>query len=195
MPVLIFLSLFATLSLFAAETKPKGTCHAKELKRQDCRLSAKSYELRLLGKTVAWTDGTWHSVDPMPLFGEGVVWEKVNFAFLNHQPILQVWLWDKGVGEAQVQSLHWYVMAAEKRRFQILSDGVVRRRHQKEKVDVPVDAVPPTKTAESSAPVKKPQFIYDKMETHSLKALKSGELEWSLGAQKRKLQLGDSHGI
>lgn len=144
-------------------TLPKGktACSARELKRQDCRLTVGSYNLRLLKSTVAWDDGTWKTVDDMPLKDEEAQWEKATFNFINGWPILQLWIWDAGVGEAKVQSLHWYVADAEKRHFTILATGVVRKRRGK---------------------------LMDPMEPHQLKATKDGGLEWTLKNEKKLIQ-------
>src|SRR5665213_1187956 len=90
--------LFLPSPLFAAQVKDKLTCTGKELARQDCHLVSGDYNIRLLPKTIAWSDGTWHTVDEMPLKGEARAWEKVQFQFLGGWPILQLWLWDKGTG-------------------------------------------------------------------------------------------------
>lgn len=160
--------LFFALALCAAAPKEKLTCNAKELAGQDCHLGSGNYDIRLLPKTIAWNDGTWHTVDEMPLKGEASAWEKVEFKFVSGWPILQLWLWDKGAGESAVQSLHWYTADAEHRRFTIISEGVVRKRRL-EKV-------------EEGA---KPRYLFDPMENHSLKANKKGGLEWQLGTQKK----------
>lgn len=146
--------------------KPKTECTAKDLARHDCRLYVDTYNLRLLKDTVAWNDGTWRTVDDMPLKGEGVQWEKANFRFINGWPILQLWIWDAGVGEAKVQSLHWYVADAEKRHFTILASGVVRKRR-----------INPEK-----------KLIFDPMEPHELKPMKNGGLEWTLRNEKKLIE-------
>lgn len=162
--------VFATV-LWAAP-KPKTTCTTKELARRDCVLRARDYTLRLLEKTIAWTDGTWHTVDPLPLIGDGVVWEKITFGFLNEHPIVQLWMWDKGPEKQTlpVQSLHWFVADAEKRKFTVLASSVVRRRHRKE-----------------TDPKAPPQYLYDAMEPHGLTAVKGGHLEWKSGRETKTL--------
>jgi hypothetical protein len=170
------LAVISTLLLINAWAAPaKPSCSAKEIKRQDCRLYFDTYNLRLLKDTVAWNDGTWHTVDDIPLRGEGVEWEKARFEFLNGWPILQLWIWDAGAGENEVQSLHWYVADAEKRKFTIVATGVVRRRRPHK-----------PKTVEGEVAAKAPaKFTYDKMEPHALKPLKDGTLEWSLNREKK----------
>ena len=163
--------LLSLLFSCAFAVPPKLACGPKELKRLDCRLTVDTYNLRLSKDTVAWSDGTWHTVDDMPLKGEGVEWEKARFEFINHWPILQMWLWDAGVGENKVQSLHWYVADAEKRKLTIMAAGIVRKRRV-------VDGKP----------------IYDAMEPHALKALKNGSLEWTLKNEKKLIERV-KHGI
>jgi hypothetical protein len=160
----------------ASGMKSKAACNSKEIKRQDCRLTVDTYNLRLLKDTVAWNDGTWRTVDDMPLKGEGVEWEKARFEFLNGWPIVQLWIWDAGTGENQVQSLHWFVADAEKRKFTVVATGVVRKRRP-HKV-----AVPEGETATKGPPAK---FTYDAMEPHALKPLKDGSLEWTLNRDKK----------
>lgn len=162
---------------------PIDKCQPKELKQFDCRLSVDTYNLRLLKDTVAWDDGTWHTVDDMPLKGDGVLWERAEFGFINGWPILQLWLWDAGVGENKVQSLHWFVADAEKRHFTILAQGVVRRRR-------------PHKAAVVDGEVAKflDKYSYDKMEPHALKPLKSGGLEWTLKDEIKRIERV-KHGI
>lgn len=170
----------------------KVACNSKELKGRDCRLSSGSYSLRLLDKTIAWNDGTWHTVDPMPLSGEGVEWEKASFSLMGGKPIVQLWIWDKGVGETQVQSLHWFVADAEKRKFTVLAQGVVRKRQLKQPLVTEEEGA-----GGAGAPVAKkgtfpkkppgPKYLYDAMEPHSLKVVKSG-LEWTLGRDKKLIE-------
>lgn len=186
--------LMLLLTALIAHAAPKLSCNAKELQRRDCRLIQANYNLRLLDKTVAWNDGTWHTVEPMPLSGEGVSWEKINFEIMNGQPVLQMWLWDKGVGEAQVQSLHWFVADAERRKFTILAQGVVRKRRLKE----PLTGAE-ANGAPAAAAAKKPKYLFDAWETHGLKKLKNGTLEWTLGREKKILEKANlekaKHGI
>lgn len=189
-------------ALVASAAGPKLTCGSKELQRRDCRLMQGSYELRLLEKTLAWNDGNWHTVDPLPLTGEGIEWEKITFEIRDGRPLLQMWIWDKGVGEAQVQSLHWYVADAEKRKFTILSEGIVRKRRLKEHL-VRADDPPPVpvtvkKGSGKIIPVVRPKYLYDAMESHSLKSLRGGTLEWTLGREKKIIEFENqekAHGI
>jgi hypothetical protein len=172
--------VLCTPTAFAAE-KSKTVCAARDLARKDCRLSMDSVSLRLLPDSVAWYDGTWHTVDEMPLKGKQSDWEKITFTKLAEEPILQLWIWDQGDEITGVQSLHWMVIDVEKRKFALLSEGVVRKRRPKAKVaDAPDDA--------------KTQYLYDAALPHGLKALKSRELEWTLGSEKKILK-GAHHGI
>lgn len=166
-----------TTTVTHAGVKDKLSCTSKELATQDCRLTSGSYNIRLLAKTIAWNDGTWHTVDEMPLKGEALAWEKIKFEFQGHWPILQFWLWDKGTGESQIQSLHWFTADAEKRRLTILGEGVVRKRRLE-----PADPPGP------KAPVAKAKYLYDPQETHGIKALKNGNLEWQLKDQKKIIE-------
>jgi len=186
------LALVFTQSLPAAvPVKGKFVCTARELQRQDCRLTSGTYRIRLLSETIARNDGTWHTVDPMPLKGEGVQWEKVRFEIMNGWPILQLWLWDSGSGEAPVQSLRWYVTDAKRGELSILSEGIVRRRRLK-----PVEAEEAAPAAGASATSKKnPSYIYDGWEKHSLKLLKDGSLAWLLRDEKKILRKANAHGL
>ena len=151
----------------------------------DCRLTSGLYELRLLPKTVAWTDGTWHTVDRMPLKGDAAAWEKVEFKFLGGWPILQLWLWEKTQTETQIESLHWFVTDAENRKFTIITDGVVRKRRLE--LAEPVTEVTPGPSQKAAKPKKvpPPKYLYDAWEPHSLKAVKDGSLEWQLSTEKK----------
>jgi hypothetical protein len=168
------LSFFLTHWAFAASLKP--ACSARELARQDCRLEVGKFNLRLLTKSIAWSNGTWHLVDELPLKGEASAWEKASFALMGRWPILQLWLWDKGEGEVQVQSLHWYVFSARERKLTLLNQGVVRRRRPE---------------------ADRHKFIYDSWETHSLTLLKNGQLQWQLSDQKKTFAntSEENHGI
>ena len=188
--------LLLSPTTWAGPVANKSNCSARELRGLDCRLISGQYNLRLLEKTIAWSDGTWHTVDPLPLVGEGLEWEKVRFEIMGQRPILQLWLWDKGVGEAGVQSLHWYVCDVEKRKLTVLAEGIVRKRHLKVPPPAPEPApgAPPPKAGKTAAtavlaPKGPPprQFMYDTMEPHALSLLKNGKLQWTLG--------GTSHGI
>ncbi|MGZ3723275.1 MAG: hypothetical protein ACXVA9_10110, partial [Bdellovibrionales bacterium] len=139
--------IFLVPPAFAAAKKDKLTCTAKEIARMDCRLISGTYNIRILPKTIAWNDGTWHTVDDMPLKGEAIAWEKIQFAFLNGWPILQLWIWEKGFSETEVQSMHWFVADAEKRKFTILAEGIVRKRRLE-------PAEPPPEPPPAAAPVK-----------------------------------------
>ena len=118
------------------------------------------------------------------LKGAGIDWERVRFEIFKDWPILQLWIWDKGEGEAQVQALRWFVFDATKGDLHKLAEGVVRRRRQK---PVPPEGIPVDK-----AP-KKPKYILDGMEKHALKARKDGKLEWSLGREHKVLERKDGH--
>ena len=149
----------------ALAPRSKLACAARELKSQDCHLYAGSYDLRLLKTTLAWNDGTWHTVDPLPLAGDGVEWDKVEFGLMAGRPILQLWIWDKGVGESKVQSLHWFTADAEKRKLTLLAEGVVRKR---------------TPRGEKETP------LYDRADPHGVR-LKGKRLEWWLGSKAKEI--------
>lgn len=177
--------LFTAIMPFSVlANRSKATCSNRELQRQDCKLEAGKFKLSLLSEAVTWSDGTWHSVEPLPLKGEGLKWEKVRFEILAGWPILQLWIWDKVEGETRVQSLRWYVQALGDRKIDLLQSGVVRRRRQKA-VDSPTDP---------KVPPPDPEFIYDAWEIHHLKALKPGRLEFQLGRSKKILER-DKHGV
>jgi hypothetical protein len=169
-----------------AAPSAKSRCTAKELGGQDCWLKAGVYSLRLLEGTIAWNTGVRHFVDPTPLRGEGVSWERAQFEMFKTRPILQLWFWDKGEGEAKVQSLHWYVLETTPRRLDVLVEGVVRKRHRE---------TSPDQTAAENANPAPVRYIYDPWETHSLKLLKNGDLEWHLGRQTKILQKVDDDGV
>lgn len=156
---------------FSAGAKNLDQCSSQELRRRDCRLDVGSYTLRLLSETIARHDGTWHTIDSMPLKGEAVAWDKASFEIFGRRPILQLWLWDKGSGEAPVQSLHWYVIEIGHDGSQVLAEAVVRRRRQK-----PVEAG------------REAAYIYDAWEKHGLKPLKDGRLEWWLNSDKKTFE-------
>jgi hypothetical protein len=169
MLVTLLLSLLLPHTAMAAN---KLSCTAREIQRRDCKLNYVSYEIRLLPDTVVRDDGTWHTVDPMPLAGEGVDWEKIRVDVYQGWPVLQFWLWDKGTGEAQVQQLHWYVVDGQKANLKTLAENIVRRR----RIRPPEGEIDPEELKKT-----KPVFIYDGMEKHDLKVLKNGNLELSLG--------------
>lgn len=170
----VFFFIFST----AVWAKPsKLVCKRKELARQDCRLVYKGHELRLLSASIAWHDGVWHTVDEMPMKGDGVQWEKVKLEIFKDWPVLQLWLWGPGAGETKVQSLHWYVIGPSKQKLNRMAEGVVRKRRRK-----------------LDSPEEKPVYTYDASEKHSLRALKGGNLEWTLGRNKKILERA-KHGI
>jgi len=162
--------LLSALTAAATSGENSVVCRPRELARQDCRLQIAPYNIRLLAETVAWHDGTWYTVDPIPL--KNASWEKIQFSRLGGRPVLQFWLWDAGTDG--VQALHWYVADAEKRKFQVLAEGIVRRRRARHKPD--------------EKPTDKITFIYDAIEKHSLKAGANGRLIWQLGSQRRELE-------
>ncbi|MBX3021041.1 MAG: hypothetical protein KF799_05135 [Bdellovibrionales bacterium] len=173
--------------------KAKTTCNAKELKGFDCRLMQGEYNLRLLDSTIAWKNSSHHTVDPMPLVGEGVEWEKIRFEIMGHRPVLQMWLWDKPVG--QVQSLRWYVADTQNRKMAVLAQGVVRKRSLKEDLPAGEGEAAPVAGGKPKPPAK-PKYIYDAFEPHSVRLLKDDRLEWTLGRDKKILEkAGAAHGI
>ena len=167
---MLVLSLFSlVLSLVLSPTSQAAgrlACSSRDLKRQDCRLRLGEHNIRLLPATIARDDGVWHTVDDMPLKGEGIVWEKIRFEKVGSRSLLQFWIWDKGTGQAQVQSLHWYVADIRKDKMKLLAEGIVRRRRVKD---------------------AKGEFIYDAYESHGLKPEKNGSITWSLGSQSKVL--------
>lgn len=169
------------------------TCARKDLRRRDCRLTRGAYTLRLLEKTVVWNDGKAHAVDPLPLVGAGVEWERVRFEMLGGRPILQLWFWDEGSKEtAEVQSLHWYVSEFVGEKLNVLAEGVVRKRRQLTSI---AEAAPAAAGAKTSKPIAKgPKFIMDKSEErHGVRAVKGDVLEWRLGGETRRLTRGAEH--
>lgn len=173
---LLFTLLFPHALFAAKKTADKPTCTKREIERQDCRLKVGNYSVRLLAETIARDDGTWRTVDQMPLKGEGVSWEKVRMDIFKGWPVLQLWIWDKGEGEAQVQNLRWFVTDIRKGDLKILNEGVVRRRRQK--------PIGPEGEPVSKEP-KKPKYIVDGWEKHGLSARKDGNLDWYLRDQKK----------
>lgn len=173
-----FIFLAAISTAVAASSAGKNSrrgCLARDLARQDCELKDGGYTVRLLAETVTWNDGTWHTVEPLPLKDNQIAWEKMNFEILAGRPILQLWIWDKGDPQNQVQSLNWLTVDLSNRKFVLLAKGVVRKRRPK-------------------ADSKPQSYLYDGVLTHALKAQKSGELEWSLGNEKKILGKAE-HGI
>lgn len=164
--MLNFLFVFmAPVLVFQAMAADKTSCKPRELRNRDCRLSLGQHHVRLLTDTIARDDGAAHVVDPMPLKGD---WEKVVFEISQNHPVLQLWIWDPGKGEAQVQSLHWFVGDARPGPVKFVADDVVRRRRLKPGEDE-----------------KKKVYLYDGWEKHSLKVLKDGKYEWNLGTHKK----------
>lgn len=192
MQVWIAFWLITSLSFSAVGKTLKGTsktsakCNAKSLKAQDCLLKAGTFEINLLSAAVAWNDGTWRTVEAMPLKGEGIEWDKISFEVKEGWPILQLWLWDSGVGEAKVQSLNWYVVDLADRKMKVLAQGVVRKRRLR-KADVDASGVEDPK-------VKKPGFILEKTEEHHWKLLNAKRAEWRIGTDKKIIER-PSHGI
>ena len=178
----LFLALFLPLAATSGATD-KLICTGKELSRFDCHLRLGIYNLRLLPMTIAWSDGTWHTISAMPLKGEAVAWEKVQFQMLNKHPILQLWLWDKSVTETQVESLHWYIMASEAKKMNALSDNIVRKRR--------LEPAPEPPPATGAAPKNKAaaKYLYDAMDPHSIKSLKEGRLEWHWRDQSKVIDI------
>ena len=72
-------SFLLAVVLFNAWARPVDVCSDRELRRRDCRLRVEGYSLRLLKDTIAWNDGTWRTVDDMPLKGDDFEWEKASF--------------------------------------------------------------------------------------------------------------------
>ena len=107
----------------------RSRCLVKDLTRQDCRLQIGKFKAQLSNKTVAWNDGVWQGVDAIPLSGEGLTWEKALLREMDGRWVLQMWIWDSGVGETKVQSLHWLVFDFAEQKMRLQLQRVVRRRH------------------------------------------------------------------
>lgn len=189
--ILLILS-FPSFAKKVSKVSAKSSCTLRELRGQDCRVHSGTYKIRLLAETIARDDGTWHTVDPMPLKGEGIAWEKVMFTMEHERPILQLWLWDKGVGEAQVQALRWFVADARHGSLKMLAEGVVRRRRLNVPEEIPVDPNVPV-AKDKVVEKNKPVYLYDDLEKHSLKTLKNGTIEWELGSIKKILDPAKGH--
>jgi hypothetical protein len=179
----LLLSILLILNVPQALTKDKTSCLSRELQRKDCRVKTGTYNVRLLSETIARDDGTWHTVDAMPLIGDHIAWEKIRFDIFKGWPILQLWIWDKAVGEAGVQDLRWFVADLHKGDMKILAKGVVRRRRLK------------NLEVQEGKPAPPPSYNLDAFEKHGLKLLKDGDLEWTLGSEKKILKKADEHGI
>lgn len=111
----------------------------------------------------------------MPILAQDVEWERAELEFINDRPILQLWLWDGGVGEANVQSMNWFVYEMKDRKATLLARGVVRKRRRVGEGD-------------------ESRFVYDAWQKHYLKAAAEGRLEWSLGSKTLILEK-DANGI
>ena len=149
------------ISTLAWSAPAKLKCTRRELKAKDCHLQQPPYNVDLLEATVAWPDGTWRTVEGMPLKGEGVEWERVSFELHKGWPILQMRIWDKGVGEANVQSLHWFVLDLSDRRLKTLAEGVVRKRRA---------------------------TLLEKPEDAGMKWLSGDRFEWHVGRQRKVIE-------
>lgn len=182
---LIFALLFPHVS-FAAKPANKMTCTKRELERQDCRLQFGAHSVRLLSETIARDDGVERKVDQMPLKGEGIAWEKMRLDNFQGWPILQMWIWDKGEGEAQVQNLRWYVTDLTKGDLKILNEGVVCRRRQK-----PIG--PEGEPVAKDKP--KPKYIVDAWEKHGLSLRKDGALDCHLRDEKKVFERVKKDGV
>ena len=171
---LIFLLL---LEASAPRAAPSSlSCPSANLRSRDCHLQLGSLEIDLLDQTIAWTDGTWHRVDPMPLVGEGVEWEKIKLENAAGTTLLQAWIWDKASGETKIQSLHWYVLQFANHDVKTLWQGVVDKRHP----ETPGDDNPgKTKTV----------YLKDKTEVHGFRVVKTGRIEWWLGGERHQVTL------
>lgn len=141
----------------------RSRCLSADLKRQDCRLQKGKFKAQLSNKTISWATEIWQSVENLPLSGEGITWEKVILREVGNRLILQMWIWDAGLGESKVQSLHWYVFDFVEGKMQLRVDEVVRRRHSK------------------MDDQGKTTFVLDPMEKHGIKTVlsKKKKIEWN----------------
>jgi hypothetical protein len=150
-----FLSLllipFLTMAL-----PDRSRCSPRDLTRQDCRLQSGNWNFQLSNKTISWSDGVWKTVDNLPLSGDGLTWEKGQLKIINKRVFVQLWIWDAGVGEGKVQSLHWYVLEFANKKMNVIVQEVVRKRHPE---------------VVEGKPVK---YIYDPMEPHQLEKVLKG---------------------
>lgn len=173
--------LIAALA-WSAPTKLK--CTHRELKAKDCHLQSPPFQVNLLEATVSWNDGTWRTVEGMPLKGEGVEWELVGFELHDGWPILQMRIWDRGVGESNVQSLHWFVLDLSDRHLKTLAEGVVRKRHTPPPAGEDAAVNADVKTKKTNLP----KTLLERPEDAGMKWLGKDRFEWHVGRQRKVIE-------
>lgn len=148
----------------------KGQCTKRELSLQDCELRIGKTKLNLFQGRWRFDDGLWLSVNDMPVAGELVQWDKISFEQHNNRRILQMWVWSKPTGEAEVQNLNWFVMELGEFESPKRVHEVVQRRRLGARV---TDSTRKPATQQAI-------YIYDPRDKTALQTTKT-QIKWSAG--------------
>lgn len=148
----------------------KGKCTKRELSLKDCELRVGKTKLNLFQGKWRFEDGLWLAVNDLPVNGETVQWDKVTLNQYDDRRILQLWLWSRSEGEAEVQALNWYVIEIGQYESPARVHEVVQRRRLGARV-----------TDSTRTPATKQSiYIYDPRDKTDLNNAKK-QLKWSAG--------------
>lgn len=148
----------------------KNKCNKRELSLRDCELVVGKTKLNLLKERWRFEDGLWLAVNDLPVKGDTIQWDQIRLDQYAERRILQLWLWSRSEGEAEVQTLNWYVIELGEQESPVRVHEVVQRRRLGARV-TDSTRIPATKAA---------IYIYDPRDKTNLKPAKE-KLMWSAG--------------
>lgn len=149
----------------------KAACTPRELKRKDCKLTAKKLKVGLFQDKWRFDDGKWLANQNLPVVGDGVQWQKVTLRQLGTRYVVEMWVWSEPQGETKVQDLNWIVMEVGNFSKAVGVQQVVQRRR----------LLPPRQVASTSK--GQARYQLDPLEPHGL-VLSQGKILWRAGRDK-----------
>lgn len=174
--------LFLAYPQADAASSSQLKCSAEKLEQKNCVLRAANYTIELADKKILLNDGTWRAVEEMPLYeAKSVQWDLARLRILQGRLLIELKMWDEPSGEAEIQSLHWFVLQADKgAKLERLLHQVISKRR---------------KTSSGQGEAVKKVVLQDKVEPHGLKPIKDNKIHWWAGREKGELTRasGSSH--
>lgn len=103
-------------------------CNQTELSLKDCALSDGNYKIHFFGSKLILNDGTWRAIAKIPLEGKMINWKSIKVKNIKKRKLIEMYLWSDPIGEAQVQSLHWFILQLRGVQYTIIVDKVVQKK-------------------------------------------------------------------
>ena len=107
------ISLVAMLLCNSAYGSNRKQCSSRELTEKSCLLKAWDYTIKLTKEKIILNNKVWRSLEKIPFTGDRTTWDSVLVTSLGSRRFLSIKVWDKPVGEADIQSLYWVLYELE----------------------------------------------------------------------------------